>query len=90
MSNNNISYSPTCMYMGEGQQSLEGCCGLPSIEHKSYCSEHVWTVYQQGSNLARRHKDIRRAEAYWNLESEFHQAVEELIEEGEINELRRW
>ena len=85
MITNKIEYSQTCTYMGEGVLSLACACGKPSVEHKSYCAEHVWLVYQQGSTLAKRHKDIRRAEAYWNLESEFHQAVEELIEEGEIS-----
>jgi hypothetical protein len=59
-------------------------CNCAAIPGRSYCEEHIWQVYQKGSAASKRKKDIRRAEAYWNLESEFHDAVAELVEEGEI------
>jgi hypothetical protein len=40
-------------------------------------------MYQKGSALRKRHKDIRRAEAVWDIESLFHEAVAELEAEGE-------
>jgi len=39
-------------------------------------------VYQKGSNLRKRHKDIRVANSVWDIESEFNTAVQELVEEG--------
>jgi hypothetical protein len=41
-------------------------------------------MYQKGSALRKRKKDIRRAEALWDLENEFNAAVEELVNTGEI------
>jgi hypothetical protein len=41
-------------------------------------------VYQKGSNLRKRHKDIRTANSVWDIESEFNAALEELAAEGEI------
>jgi hypothetical protein len=39
-------------------------------------------MYQKGTALRKRKKDIKRAAAIWDLESEFNAAVEELINEG--------
>jgi hypothetical protein len=41
----------------------------------------VWIIYQQGTAVKRR-KDAQRAQAVWDLESAFNEAVEELVEEG--------
>ncbi len=76
--------SSQCQWIGEG----EGCehTALPG---RSYCEQHIWLVYQQGSAV-RRKKDARRAQAVWDLESEMNQAVQELIDEGyDFNE-ERW
>jgi hypothetical protein len=54
------------------------------MEGRSYCEDHMWLVYQKGSAAAKRKKDKRRAEAIWDLESEFNAAVEELVLAGEI------
>lgn len=72
-----------CQWIGNSP-ILKPSCNCEAIEGRSYCTEHVWLVYQEGSAVRKRKKDIRRAEAYWNLESEFHDAVAELVEEGEI------
>ena len=56
------------------------CCASV-VPGRSYCEEHLWLVYQKGTAVQRR-KDKKRAEAIWDLESEFNRAVEELIEEG--------
>jgi len=49
---------------------------------RNYCEDHIWLIYQKGTNLRRRHKDIRVANAVWDWESEFNSAVQELVEEG--------
>jgi hypothetical protein len=49
---------------------------------RNYCEDHIWLIYQKGTNLHRRHKDIRVANAVWDWESEFNSAVQELVEEG--------
>jgi hypothetical protein len=39
-------------------------------------------MYQKGSALRKRTKDQRRAQAFWDLESAFNDAVRELEDEG--------
>lgn len=75
-----------CLWTGPDQdyKPLTHVCSKPSIEGKSYCEDHVWLVYQKGSNLRRRHKDIRTANSVWDIESEFNAAIEELAAEGEV------
>ena len=73
-----------CQWIGEG----EGCTHT-ALPGRSYCEQHIWLVYQQGTAV-RRKKDARRAAAVWDLESEFNAAVEELIEEGYDFRLERW
>ena len=75
-----------CTYLGNSLTP----CGCPTLQDKSYCAEHYALVYQQGTARAKRKKDIKRAAAVWDLESEFNAAIEELINEGyDINE-ERW
>lgn len=57
-------------------------CNQPALEGKSYCEEHQWVVYQKGSALSKRKKDIRIANNVRQIESLINEAVEELIEEG--------
>jgi len=68
---------PICTYIGDGTG-----CTHNSLKYRSYCTEHIWLVYKEGSAQRKRHKDIRTAEAVWDLESEFNIAVEELSAEG--------
>jgi len=59
-------------------------CGCKTLVPGTlYCTEHYPQMYQKGSALRKRHKDIRRAEAVWDIESLFHEAVAELEAEGE-------
>lgn len=66
-----------CQWIGNG----EGCSHT-AVNGRSYCEEHLWKVYQKGSNLGKRKKDTRVANTVWDLESEFNRAVEELESEG--------
>lgn len=59
-------------------------CGSASNGYSSYCDLHYPVVYQVGSGLRKRHKDIRVAEAVHTLESLFHEVIAELESEGEL------
>jgi hypothetical protein len=61
-----------------------GCTNAHTVEHKSYCEDHVWLVYQKGSAQGRRKKDQRQSNDIRMWESLFNEAVEQLIEEGEL------
>ena len=67
----------TCTYIGTGMG-----CSKPTVNDTSYCKDHVHIVYQKGTARARRKKDERVAAAVWDLESEFHAAYQELVDEG--------
>ena len=81
-----IERASTCQYIGQDATGhstrLEPTCCMPSVKGRSYCEEHLWTVYQKGSATARRKKDLRVAASVWDIESEFNAAVEELVSEG--------
>jgi len=68
---------PTCAWIGQG----EGCA-LECLPGKSYCEHHYEQVYQKGTALRKRHKDIRVANSVYDVEQLMHEAVEQLIEEG--------
>jgi hypothetical protein len=82
-------HSSTCTYLGvdydarTSRVSPAPYCGAASNGYSSYCEEHYPVVYQVGSGLRKRHKDIRVAEAVHTLESLFHECVAELESEGE-------
>lgn len=69
----------TCSWIGNG----EGC-NHTVVDGRSYCEHHLWRVYQKGTHLSKRKKDIRTAATVHLWESIFNEAVEELIEEGEL------
>ena len=66
-----------CQWIGEG----EGC-QHDAVQGRSYCEEHLWRVYQKGTALRRRKKDLQRANQIWDFENAFNEAVQELQEEG--------
>jgi hypothetical protein len=67
-----------CTWIGKG----EGCG--KSRQMRSYCADHVWRVYQQGTHLNRRKKDIKTANQVHIWESLFNEVVEELEAEGDV------
>ena len=67
----------SCTYLGEHTEA----CGCAVVPGRSYCEQHLWLVYKQGTAVTRK-KDTRTANAVWDLESELNSIVEELIEEG--------
>jgi hypothetical protein len=66
-----------CQWIGNG----EGC-EHDAVKGRSYCEQHVWLVYQKGTALGRRKKDIQTANNIRIWEDCFNQAVEELENEG--------
>lgn len=68
-----------CTWIGAGEGCENAC-----LEPSSYCSHHWPRIYKEGSALRTRHKDIKTANAVWDIESAFNEAVEELIAEGEL------
>lgn len=69
----------SCTWIGEG----EGC-SKQALPGRSYCSDHLFVVYQKGTANGKRKKDIQRANAIWDIENEFNLALLELEAEGEL------
>jgi hypothetical protein len=67
-----------------GANSTVETCLHPAVELFSYCEQHYPLVYKAGSAQRKRHRDIRTANAVWDIESAFNEAVAELEAEGEI------
>jgi ABC-type tungstate transport system permease subunit len=67
----------SCTWIGEG----EGC-SKEALPGRHYCEEHLFRVYQKGTANGKRKKDIKRANAIWDIENAMNEAVEELISEG--------
>ena len=76
----------TCAWIGAGQahNPLACTCTQPTVPGRSYCADHIWSVYKQGSAQGRRRRDQRVYDSVRLWESLFNEAVEELIEEGEL------
>lgn len=66
-----------CLWIGSG----EGC-SHNSVNLRSYCDQHIWRVYQEGTRLNKRTKDKRTAATVQFWESMMNDAVEELEAEG--------
>lgn len=84
-----LQHSDTCTYLAPSYDARTSrispapYCGCATNGYSSYCEDHYSVVYQVGSGLRKRHKDIRVAEAVHTLESLFHEVVAELEAEGE-------
>lgn len=81
-----------CQWLGPEQEGplYKPVCCRAVVAGRSYCADHLFKVYAEGTNLRRRHKDIRVANTVWDLEQAFQEAVEELEEEGYDFALERW
>jgi|LakMenEpi03Aug12_release.lakeMendotaPanAssembly.Ray.scaffolds.fasta_scaffold10146_37 hypothetical protein len=78
-----------CQWIGDQTTVPYHYCGKDTVKDRSYCEEHVWSVYQKGTAVKRK-KDTRRAELVWDFQSAFNEAVQELEEEGYDFSLERW
>jgi len=57
-------------------------CGCATVLGKSYCQEHIYLVYKQGTARAKRHKEIRTVDKVRIVEQLMHEAIAELEAEG--------
>jgi len=80
-----MMHSDTCQWIGTelGYVRLQPTCCNPTVAGKSYCVEHVDLVYKKGTAVHRK-KDIRTSNNVRLIEQLMNEAIEELIEEGEI------
>ena len=67
-----------CTYMGTAHKP----CGCATVLGKSYCAEHVFIVYKQGTARATRKKELRTVDKVRLVESLFNEAIEQLEAEG--------
>ena len=74
----------TCTYIGptlDDSVRLQPTCCKPTVLGRSYCADHLFVVYKQGSGVQRK-KDRRTAESVWNIQDAFNEAITELEAEG--------
>ena len=67
----------TCQWHGQGE-----LCTEPAVIGRAYCQQHLWLVYQKGTQLGRRRKDQRTANDVFMWQSLMDEAVQELEDEG--------
>ena len=76
-----------CQWIGDDEEHPS--CGRDVFaEGKSYCEEHHWMVYEKGTALRKRHKDIRLAELLRSVASELNDAAELEDDDHGVEELR--
>jgi len=68
----------TCTYMGNSTTA----CGCPTVMGKSYCAEHIYIVYKQGTARAKRKKELTTVDKVRMVEELMHEAIAELEAEG--------
>lgn len=66
-----------CQWIGEGER-----CSKPAVKDRSYCEDHIWLVYQKGTALGRRKKDLRSVDNQRILAQLIDEAAQELEAEG--------
>jgi hypothetical protein len=64
--------------MGEGTSP----CGCATVQGRSYCTEHIYLVYKQGTARAKRKKETRTVDKVRIVEQLMHEAIAELEAEG--------
>lgn len=73
-----------CQWLGPEQESYMQplhFCGGECVPQRSYCQEHVFKVYQEGTQQRRRRATFKQANVeFW--ENLFEEAVAELEAEG--------
>lgn len=65
-----------CCWIGEG----EGCTHTVVLG-RSYCTEHLWRVYQEGTAVKRK-KDLRTVDSVRTWTTLMDEAISELEDEG--------
>lgn len=70
-----------CTYIGNATRTQSTPCCQPAVHGKSYCKDHVFLVYKEGSNVQRK-RDTKRYDRIQQIVDDFNQALEELEAEG--------
>lgn len=70
-----------CQWIGSGER-----CSHEAVKGRSYCEQHIWQVYQKGTALGKRKKDLRTVDMVRFYEQLFNEAVEELELEDELEQ----
>jgi hypothetical protein len=73
-----IDHEPLCQFIGDNTESHHPTCCQASIEGKSYCKDHVWKVYQEGTSVKPRKRSERRKNSIADLIDDFIAAADEL------------
>lgn len=64
-----------CQYIGDNDVSFR--CGAECVPYKSYCQDHVWLIYQEGTQQTKRRTIVKQSNVeFW--EDLFNQAAAEL------------
>lgn len=71
----------SCQWLGD---STTPCGESPCVANSHYCETHYPRVYQLGSALYKRKRDLRKKNAYEQIMQLFEEAVAELAAEQEI------
>jgi hypothetical protein len=69
-----------CQYIGSDSHTPS--CGCDAVIGRSYCEEHFAIVYQKGTALRKRHKEIKKVDMARLVESLMNEAIAELEAEG--------
>ena len=80
----------TCTYLGPAYDPLDYSqrlkatpyCGCAVVKGTSYCAEHYAVVYNKGSALRKRPKDLRKVKYLQDLQQMILDIAEELEDEG--------
>lgn len=75
----------TCTWIGPDDQG----CTHTAVAGRSYCEQHLWRVYQQGTAVKRK-KDLRTVDSVRMWTTLMDEAVQELEDEGYDFRLARW
>ncbi len=68
-----------CTWIGNNEYCTES-----TVPDRSYCEQHVWIIYQQGTRLGKRNRDQERVARQRLLSQLLDEAVQELELEGTI------
>ena len=70
-----------CQWIGI-ENRAPSCGSKDLVDGTCYCAEHWVLMRQKGTALAKRKKDVNRANAIWDWESDFNAVLTELDADG--------
>lgn len=75
-----------CQWIGADNER----CTHTVVEGRSYCEQHLYRVYQRGTALYKRKKDLRTVDSVRTWQTLMDEAVAELEAEGWDFRLQIW